>query len=111
MVVIPQVRAELKTLIAAWTKTGYKYTGSVYREIAMINSNYGGMENVGNTTIISSRITADHHQTDGGYMYMEGVKVHEYYHNLVRQEPAVLWDWIVLVLFLVSYFFWLRRWC
>ena len=51
------VRAELKTLIAAWTATGYTYTGACYREIAMENSNYGGMENVGNTTIISSRLT------------------------------------------------------
>ena len=27
-----------------------QYTGQVYREIAMENSDYGGMENVGNTT-------------------------------------------------------------
>jgi hypothetical protein len=51
------VRAELKTLIGAWTDTGYTYTGTCYREIAMENSNYGGMENVGNTTIVSSRLT------------------------------------------------------
>jgi aminopeptidase N len=37
------IRAELKALISKWNDTGYKYTGSVYREIAMENSNYGGM--------------------------------------------------------------------
>jgi aminopeptidase N len=51
------VRAELKTLIGAWTATGYTYEGTCYREIGMENSNYGGMENVGNTTILSSRLT------------------------------------------------------
>ena len=35
---------------------GYKYTGTVYREIGMQNSDYGGMENVGNTTISTNRI-------------------------------------------------------
>ena len=37
------IRADLKALISKWNETGYKYTGSVYREIAMENSNYGGM--------------------------------------------------------------------
>ena len=32
------VRAECAQLIKAWKKTGYKYTGAVYREIAMENS-------------------------------------------------------------------------
>lgn len=41
------VRAELKRLIGAWKKTGYAYTGAIYREISMQNSDYGGMENVG----------------------------------------------------------------
>ncbi len=76
------VRAELAELISAWSETGYRYTGSVYREIAMENSNYGGMENVGNTTIISSRLTPSAWLVDGGYLYMEGVKIHEFYHNI-----------------------------
>jgi aminopeptidase N len=46
-VALAQVRAELKQHIGAWQKTGYKYTGQVYREISMQNSDYGGMENVG----------------------------------------------------------------
>lgn len=77
------IRAELRELCAVWQRSlGYKYTGTVYREIAMENSNYGGMENVGNTTIISSRLTPSKWLTDGGYVYMEGVKIHEFYHNI-----------------------------
>jgi aminopeptidase N len=44
------VRAELKQLIGVWGKTGYAYTGAIYREISMQNSDYGGMENVGTTS-------------------------------------------------------------
>ena len=76
------VRARLAELQAAWKVTGYKYTGQVYREIAMANSDYGGMENVGNTTVIAARIAPSYNLNDGGYMYMEGVKVHEFYHNI-----------------------------
>ena len=79
---LANIRNELKELIKEWKETGYKYTGSIYREIAMENSNYGGMENVGNTTIISSRLTPSNWLVDGGYIYMEGVKIHEYYHNI-----------------------------
>ena len=35
---LTSVRAECKKLISTWKKTGYKYTGAVYREIAMENS-------------------------------------------------------------------------
>jgi len=38
---LADVRAEAKRLIGTWKKTGYKYTGAVYREIAMENSDYG----------------------------------------------------------------------
>ena len=90
------IRNELKRLISKFKETGYKYTGSVYREIAMENSNYGGMENVGNTTIISSRLTPSSWLVDGGYLYMEGVKIHEYYHNIngsqvTGQSPFEIW--------------------
>jgi aminopeptidase N len=90
------VRNELKRLSSVWKETGYRYTGSVYREIAMENSNYGGMENVGNTTIISSRLTPSSWLVDGGYLYMEGVKIHEYYHNIngsqvTGQSPFEIW--------------------
>ncbi len=61
---------------------GYQYPYEVYREIAMQNSDFGGMENTGNTTIIASRIMPDAEITDASYEYMLGVKQHEFYHNL-----------------------------
>ena len=90
------IRQELKTLMAVWTKTGYKYTGAIYREIAMENSYYGGMENVGNTTIVSSCLCPSHTMDDQSYIYMERVKVHEYYHNINGSEvtgatPFEIW--------------------
>ena len=36
-----EVRSELKRLISEWRETGYQYTGQIYREIAMENSDYG----------------------------------------------------------------------
>ena len=75
---------------------GYRYTGSVYREIGMQNSDYGGMENVGNTTITNNRIMPFDDMTDGGFEYMVAVKVHEFYHNLNGSEvtgrsPFEIW--------------------
>ncbi|TDH72256.1 uncharacterized protein CCR75_003265 [Bremia lactucae] len=90
------VRTELKALLQKWHKTGYKYTGAVYREIAMENSYYGGMENVGNTTIVSSCLCPSCRMDDNSYEYMEHVKVHEYYHNIngsqvTGQSPFEIW--------------------
>lgn len=75
---------------------GYRYTGSVYREIGMQNSDFGGMENVGNTTIVTNRIMPFEDMTDGSFEYMVRVKVHEYYHNLNGSEvtgrsPFEIW--------------------
>ena len=93
---LKEVRSELQSIMSNWKEPGYRYTGSVYREIAMENSNYGGMENVGNTTIISGRLTPSAWLVDGGYLYMEGVKIHEYYHNIngsqvTGQSPFEIW--------------------
>ncbi|KDO31446.1 hypothetical protein SPRG_04061 [Saprolegnia parasitica CBS 223.65] len=93
---LADVRAELKRLLSVWTKTGYKYTGQIYREIGMENSNYGGMENVGNTTIVSSCLCPTCRMGDMSYEYMERVKVHEYYHNIngsevTGQSPFEIW--------------------
>ena len=68
--------------LAADMVCGYQYPYEVYREIAMQNSDFGGMENTGNTTIIASRIMPDAEITDASYEYMLGVKQHEFYHNL-----------------------------
>ena len=76
--------------------SGYKYTGTVYREIGMQNSDFGGMENVGNTTISTNRIMPFNDMTDNGFEYMVSVKVHEYYHNLngsevTGKDPFQIW--------------------
>ena len=75
---------------------GYAYTGSVYREIGMQNSDFGGMENVGNTTISTNRLIPFPGMTDPGFEYLVRVKVHEYYHNLNGSEvtgetPFEIW--------------------
>jgi aminopeptidase N len=89
------VREEIKHY--AKSKTwGYKYTGMVYREIGMQNSDFGGMENVGNTTIVTNRIMPYPEMTDRAFEYLIRVKVHEYYHNLngsevTGQTPFEIW--------------------
>lgn len=75
---------------------GYAYTGSVYREIGMQNSDFGGMENVGNTTISTNRLMPFPEMTDAGFEYLLRVKVHEFYHNLNGSEvtgetPFEIW--------------------
>jgi len=75
---------------------GYQYTGTVYREIGMQNSDFGGMENVGNTTITMNRIMPYPQMSDPAFEYMVRVKVHEFYHNLNGSEvtgktPFELW--------------------
>ena len=62
----------------------------------MQNSDYGGMENVGNTTITANRIMPFPAMTDSAYEYLATVKVHEFYHNLNGSEvtgwsPFEIW--------------------
>jgi aminopeptidase N len=76
--------------------TGYQYTGTIYREIGMQNSDFGGMENVGNTTITMNRIMPYPQMADPAFEYMIRVKVHEFYHNLNGSEvtgksPFEIW--------------------
>ncbi len=92
---IRTIRDELKKAVGL-IQTGYKYTGTVYREIGMQNSNFGGMENVGNTTISTNRIMPFPQMTDNAFEYMMRVKVHEFYHNLNGSEvtgksPFEIW--------------------
>ncbi|MGA2935343.1 MAG: M1 family metallopeptidase [Methanomicrobiales archaeon] len=89
------VRENLSDLTSRITP-GYQYTGTVYREIGMQNSDFGGMENVGNTTITTNRIMPFPEMTDPAFDYLFRVKVHEYYHNLNGSEvtgrsPFELW--------------------
>lgn len=90
-----RLREELNK-ISTHLRLGYKYTGTVYREIGMQNSNFGGMENVGNTTITTNRLLPFKEMTDGSFEYMIQVKVHEFYHNLNGSEvtgwsPFEIW--------------------
>jgi aminopeptidase N len=89
------LREKIRKRAAGFT-TGYQYTGTVYREIGMQNSDFGGMENVGNTTITTNRIMPFPQMTDPAFEYMVRVKVHEFYHNLNGSEvtgrsPFEIW--------------------
>ena len=60
---------------------GFVYPYDTYRTICMEKSNYGGMENVGNTTIITEAALIDKTTPDARLIYAHGVIVHEYEHN------------------------------
>jgi aminopeptidase N len=92
---VQKTREELHNLISQIV-TGYEYTGTTYREIGMQNSDFGGMENVGNTTVTTNRIMPFPTMTDPAYEYLVKVKVHEFYHNLNGSEvtgwsPFEIW--------------------
>ena len=92
---LSEIRKQLKEL-SSRLKLGYKYTGTVYREIGMQNSDFGGMENVGNTTISTNRMMPFPDMTDGAFEYMVSVKCHEFYHNIngsevTGQSPFEIW--------------------
>ncbi len=92
---VQKTREELHNLISQIVP-GYEYTGTTYREIGMQNSDYGGMENVGNTTVTTNRIMPFPTMTDPAYEYLVTVKVHEFYHNLNGSEvtgwsPFEIW--------------------
>jgi len=62
----------------------------------MQNSDFGGMENMKNTTITTNRILPFPAVTEPAYEYMADVKVHEFYHNLNGSEvtgcsPFEIW--------------------
>jgi aminopeptidase N len=74
----------------------YEYEREVYRTICMEKSNYGGMENVGNTTIVTSAALVDEYTTDARLHYAHGVVVHEFEHNqcgsdVTMETPFDMW--------------------
>jgi aminopeptidase N len=74
----------------------YEYEREVYRTICMEKSNYGGMENVGNTTIVTSAALVDEFTTDARLHYAHGVIVHEFEHNqcgsdVTMETPFDMW--------------------
>jgi len=67
----------------------YQYTGDTYRTICMNKSNFGGMENVGNTTIVTDAALIDEHTLDQSLFYAHGVIVHEFEHNQCGSETTM----------------------
>lgn len=67
----------------------YEYTGDTYRTITMNKSNFGGMENVGNTTIVTDAALIDEHTLDQSLLYAHAVIVHEFEHNQCGSETTM----------------------
>ena len=75
---------------------GYEYMREAYRTICMERSNFGGMENVGNTTIITDAALVDEFTSDSRLLYAHGVIVHEFEHNqcgsdVTMETPFDVW--------------------
>ncbi len=74
----------------------YEYPRECYRTICMEKSNFGGMENVGNTTIVTEAALLDKWTPDRRLFYAFGVIVHEYEHNhcgsdVTMETPFDMW--------------------
>lgn len=67
----------------------YEYTSETYRTICMNKSNFGGMENTGNTTIVTDAALIDEHTLDQFIMYAHAVIVHEFEHNQCGSETTM----------------------
>ncbi len=67
----------------------YEYTGDTYRTICMNKSNFGGMENVGNTTIVTDAALITGHTLDLSLLYAHAVIVHEFEHNQCGSETTM----------------------
>jgi len=67
----------------------YEYTGETYRTICMNKSNFGGMENVGNTTIVTDAALVTEHTLDMSLLYAHAVIVHEFEHNQCGSETTM----------------------
>ncbi|MBR1586866.1 MAG: aminopeptidase N C-terminal domain-containing protein [Kiritimatiellae bacterium] len=61
--------------------TGFEYPYETYRTICMEKSLYGGMENTGNTTIITEAALIDETIPDSRLVYAHGVIPHEFEHS------------------------------
>ncbi len=67
----------------------YEYAGDTYRTICMNKSNFGGMENVGNTTIVTDAALIEEHTLDQSLLYAHAVIVHEFEHNQCGSETTM----------------------
>ncbi len=86
-----RIPMEILKQSALWVgKTqGYDYAGDTYRTITMNKSNFGGMENMGNTTIVTDAALIDEHTLDQSLMYAHAVIVHEFEHNQCGSETTM----------------------
>jgi aminopeptidase N len=78
-----------KAILWIKEKQDYEYTKDTYRTICMGKSNFGGMENVGNTTIVTDSALIDEHTMDGYLLYAYQVIVHEFEHNQCGSETTM----------------------
>lgn len=67
----------------------YQYEMDTYRTICMNKSNFGGMENMGNTTIVTDAALIDEHTLDQTLMYAHAVIVHEFEHNQCGSDTTM----------------------
>jgi aminopeptidase N len=74
-----------------WIKAtqDYEYTADTYRTICMGRSNFGGMENAGNTTIVTDAALVGEHTLDQFLLYAHAVIVHEFEHNQCGSETTM----------------------
>ena len=70
-----------KSILFQHELTGFVYPFETYRTICMEKSLYGGMENTGNTTIITEAALIDETISDTRLVYAHGVIPHEYEHS------------------------------
>jgi len=70
-------------------KQGYEYGFDTYRTICMTKSNFGGMENLGNTTIVTDAALVTGHTLDHLLLYAHAVIVHEFEHNQCGSETTM----------------------
>jgi len=72
-------------------RLGYQYPHDTYRTICMTRSNFGGMENVGNTTIVTeAALIEPEHTVDATLLYAHAVIVHEFEHNQCGSQTTML---------------------
>jgi aminopeptidase N len=67
----------------------YEYPFEVYRTICMEKSNWGGMENLGNTTIVTEAALIDDFTGDARIEYAHAVIIHEFEHNQCGSEVTM----------------------
>ncbi|MHC1725150.1 MAG: DUF3458 domain-containing protein [Syntrophobacteraceae bacterium] len=78
-----------KSILWIQATQDYEYTGDTYRTICMNRSNFGGMENVGNTTIVTDAALVGEHTQDQFLLYAHAVIVHEFEHNQCGSETTM----------------------